>query len=53
MNSGAGAIQAAGTGKSREKFQQRLQIEFRFEKHITREDLDVLDSYFEHRRFAR
>lgn len=53
MNSGSGGITAAYAGKPREKYMQRLQLEFRFEQNITRTDLEVMDSYFEHRRFAR
>lgn len=44
---------AAQKGKPRDKYISRLELEFKSEDKIQREDLDVIDSYFEHRRFAK
>jgi hypothetical protein len=41
------------SGKSREKYMQRLEIEFKHEsKKLTKSDLETIDSFFEHKRWA-
>jgi hypothetical protein len=42
------------SGKSREKYMQRLEIEFRHDvKKINKSDFEVIDSYYEHKRWVR
>ena len=40
------------SGKSREKYIQRLEIEFRNEE-LERSDFEMIDSYFEHKRWVK
>jgi hypothetical protein len=39
-------------GKSRDKYWQRIEIEFQ-EENLARSDLEMLDAYFEHKRFTK
>ena len=39
-------------GQSREKYQQRLQIEFRSQG-LKKQDIELIDSYFEHKRWVK
>lgn len=39
-------------GKTREKYQQRIDLEFQ-SSNLVKSDLDLIDSYFEHKRFLK
>ena len=40
-------------GKSREMYMERLGIEYKKDYSLTKQDLDLIDGYLEHRRFLR
>jgi len=39
-------------GQTREKYWQRLEIEFKLDK-LSKQDLELIDSYYEHKRFLK
>eukprot|EP00347_Sterkiella_histriomuscorum_P002541 403367752 len=40
-------------GKSREKYMERITLEFRDERTVNKSDIELLDSYFEHKRWFK
>jgi len=40
------------SGKTREKYMQRIDIEFKHDN-LTKADLELIDSYYEHKRFQK
>lgn len=46
--------QYIGGGKTREKYMQRIDIEFKHEvKKLTKSDIELIDSFFEHKRWSK
>lgn len=39
-------------GKTREKYTERLEIEFKYDK-LTKKDFELIDSYYEHKKFSK